>query len=230
MTDTTIEGAGNAAAGNENATNGAATTAENTTAANLGQPKDTGVSTQSEAAKVDDASKTADGNTPAVDPKTIVPESAEGYTLPVPEGQDGAFAKTAAAWFHEAGIPPAQAEKLATKWNEFTAAQQEIATKAEADAEAQAEAKFKNEDSALRKEWGPTYDANIELGKRAFREFGFTEEIVDAVESKVGPAQLFKIFAKIGQGLGEDQALGLGNGGTLSFASAAEKLYGGGKG
>lgn len=165
-----------------------------------------------------------------VDPKMVVPDSADGYTLPVPEGDDGAFAKTAAAWFHEAGIPPAQAEKLANKWNEFSAAQQEAAKKAEADAEAQAEARFKTEDAELRKEWGAKYDANIELGKRAFREFGFTEEILDAVESKVGPAQLFKIFAKIGQGLGEDQALGLGNGNTLSFASAAEKLYGGSKG
>lgn len=164
---------------------------------------------------------------PAVDPKMVVPESPDGYTLPVPEGEDGAFAKTASAWFHEAGIPPAQAEKLATKWNEFAAAQRAAAAEAEAAAEAQAEATFKEQDASLRKEWGDKYDANIELGKRAFREFGFTEDIVDAVEAKVGPAELFKIFAKIGRGLGEDTAVGVGRGSnTLTFASAAEKLYG----
>lgn len=163
-----------------------------------------------------------------VDPKMVVPETPDGYTLPVPEGEDGAFAKTAASWFHEAGIPPAQAEKLAEKWNEFTAEHHRLAAEAEANAEKQAEAKFKADDSALRKEWGDKYDANIELGKRAYREFGFTEDVVDAIESKVGSAELFKIFAKIGQGLGEDTALGLDKGSnTLTFASAAEKLYGG---
>lgn len=166
-----------------------------------------------------------------IDPKMVVPESADGYTLPVPEGSDGAFAKTASAWFHEAGIPPAQAEKLAAKWNEFSAASQAEATQAAADAEKQAEASFKADDSALRKEWGSKYDSNIELGKRAYREFGFTNDVVDAIEAKVGSAQLFKIFAKIGQGLGEDTALGLGNGNnTLTMASAAEKLYGSGSG
>jgi hypothetical protein len=157
----------------------------------------------------------------------VVPETPDGYALPVPEGDNGAFAKTASAWFHEAGIPPAQAEKLAVKWNEFAAAQQAAATQAEADAEKQAEAKYKEDDSALRKEWGAKYDANIELGKRAYREFGFTTDVVDAIESKVGSAQLFKIFAKIGQGLGEDTALGLGkSNNTLTMASAAERLYG----
>ena len=216
MTDTTIEPAAPAAPAPEAAP-----------AAPAAAPAATPVS---EAPAAPAEAPKAEAETPAIDPKMVVPESAEGYVLPVPEGDDGAFAKTAAAWFHEAGIPPAQAEKLAAKWNEFSAAQQAQATKAEADAEAQAEAKFKTEDAGLRKEWGAKYDANIELGKRAFREFGFTADIVDAVESKVGPAQLFKIFAKIGQGLGEDQALGLGNSNTLSFASAAEKLYGGSKG
>lgn len=164
---------------------------------------------------------------PAVDPKMVVPESPDGYTLPVPEGEDGAFAKTAAAWFHEAGIPPAQAEKLAAKWNEFAAAQNKTRVDSEAAAEAQAEARFKEEDAGLRKEWGDKYDANIELGKRAFREFGFTPDIVDAVEDKVGPAQLFKIFAKIGSGLGEDTGVGLGGSNTpLTYETAAQKLYG----
>lgn len=169
----------------------------------------------------------APAEAPAVDPKTVVPETADGYTLPVPEGDDGVFAKTAAAWFHEAGIPPVQAEKLATKWNEFAAAQQAAAAESEKALEAQAEAKFKTEDSALRKEWGDKYDANVELGKRAYREFGFTEEVVNAVEDKVGPAQLLKIFASIGQKIGEDTSVGLGSGSnTLTMATAAEKLYG----
>lgn len=179
----------------------------------------------------DPAADPADPATPAVDPKMTVPETPDGYTLPVPEGDDGAFAKTAAAWFHEAGIPPAQAEKLANKWNEFAKAQGETnaaaEAKAAADAEAQAEAKFKADDASLRKEWGDKYDANIELGKRAYREFGFTPDVVEAIEDKVGSAALFKLFANIGSKIGEDSALGVNSSTSpLTFQSAAAKMYG----
>lgn len=176
-------------------------------------------------AKTETAAATLEA--PAVDPKMVVPETADGYQLPVPEGDDGAFAKTAAAWFHEAGIPPAQAEKLAAKWNEFAASQQKVTADAEAAKEAQAEATYKEQDAALRKEWGDKYDANIELGKRAYREFGFDQDLVDAMEAKVGPAKLFKLFARLGQKIGEDTALGVGNGNNASSGvSAAQKLYG----
>lgn len=176
-------------------------------------------------AKTETAAATLEA--PAVDPKMVVPETADSYQLPVPEGDDGAFAKTAAAWFHEAGIPPAQAEKLAAKWNEFAASQQKSSVEAEAAKEAQAEATYKEQDAALRKEWGDKYDANIELGKRAYREFGFNQDLVDAMEAKVGPAELFKLFARLGQKIGEDTALGVGNGNNASSGvSAAQKLYG----
>lgn len=167
----------------------------------------------------------ADAASTPVDPKTIVPETADGYALPVPEGEDGAFAKTAASWFHEAGVPPVQAEKLAAKWNEFAATQKAAQAEAEAAAEAQAQAKFESETAALKQEWGAKYDANIELGRRAFSQFGFTQDIADAVEAKVGPAQLFKIFAKIGEGLGEDSALGIGSPGATGGQSVEHTLY-----
>lgn len=183
-----------------------------------------------EPVKTEEPAKPVEAEKPAepIDPKMVVPETADGYALPVPEGDDGAFAKTAASWFHEAAIPPAQAEKLAAKWNEFAAAQHAAQEQALADADKQAEARFKADDSALRKEWGDKYEANIELGRRAYREFGFDDEVVTALEDKVGAAKLFKIFANIGQKIGEDSALGLDKGSnSLSFASATEKLYGG---
>jgi hypothetical protein len=182
--------------------------------------------TPSEPEKAPEAPATTE-SAPEVDPGMTVPETPEGYSLPVPEGDNGEFAKTASAWFHEAGIPPAQAEKLAAKWNEFAAAQQAEAKANEEAAEAQAEARYKEEDTALRKEWGDKYDSNIELGKRAYREFGFDAELVDAMEAKVGPAKLFKLFASIGQKIGEDTALGLGNSNVSNTTlSHAERMYG----
>ena len=62
------------------------------------------------------------------------PDAPEGYELPVPEGDDGAFAKQASGWMHEAGLSKDQAAKLAVKWNELAATQQAAQTKAEADA------------------------------------------------------------------------------------------------
>ncbi|MFY8121324.1 MAG: hypothetical protein ACOVK7_08045, partial [Burkholderiaceae bacterium] len=82
------------------------------------------------------------------------PEKAEDYKLPVPEGDDGAFAKTASEWFKDAGILPQQAEKLAGKWNEFVASQQQAADKVEADRVAALHAKNTAEQADLRNEWG----------------------------------------------------------------------------
>lgn len=205
-------------------TDGSATTAEAATTQGAVQQESSTVPATQE---TQDATTTAKEEAPAIDPKMVVPETAEGYSLPVPEGDNGEFAKTASQWFHEVGIPPAQAEKLATKWNEFAAANQKAQVEAAKAQEAQAEAKFKEEDASLRQEWGAKYDSNIELGKRAYREFGFTEEVVDAVEAKVGPAALFKIFANIGAKIGEDSAVGLNNSGqSMTSQTAATALYG----
>lgn len=169
----------------------------------------------------------ADGDADKADDDGMkVPETPDGYKLPVPEGEDGAFAAEAAKWFHEAGIPPAQAEKLAERWNEFAAAQQAAAAEAEAAAEAAAEARYKSEDTALRKEWGDQYAANIELGRRAVKQFGFDADVLSAIESSVGPAKLYRIMANVGKGLGEDTAIGLNsNGVSNADQSAANVLF-----
>ena len=52
------------------------------------------------------------------------PEAADQYNIPLPDGDDGGFAKQAATWFHEAGLTQRQAEGLAGKWNEFATGMQ----------------------------------------------------------------------------------------------------------
>jgi len=131
---------------------------------------------------------------------TAKPESVDAYKLPVPEGQDGAFAGEAAKWMHEAGIPVAQAQALATKWNEYQASQAKAADLAR---QQQGEADV----SALRKEWGGQYDANVELGKRAVRTFvgegQEAEKLLGSLEGAVGAGQLLRLFHRIGANLGE---------------------------
>lgn len=128
--------------------------------------------------------------------KAAVPESADAYELPVPEGQDKAFAGEAAKWMHEAGIPVAQAKVLAEKWNAHAAAQQQAADLAR---QQQGEADL----ATLRQEWGGQFDANAELGRRAVRTFGVEADAVEKISQALGDAETLRLFARIGKHLGE---------------------------
>jgi hypothetical protein len=158
------------------------------------------------------------------------PDKAEAYELPVPEGQDGEFAKTAATWFKDAGLLPQQAQALAGKWNEFAAAQAAAAEAAETQRIAQLEQRNKAEEASLKTEWGQSHDANLELARRAVRQFIPSEkaaDVVSALEDKLGYAETIKLMHAIGKGLGEHDAPGLGREPATGRKSAAEILYGG---
>jgi hypothetical protein len=158
------------------------------------------------------------------------PDKAEAYELPVPEGDDGKFAKTAAEWFKDAGLLPQQAQALASKWNEFTAAQAAATEAAEAQRIAQLDTRNKAEEQALKTEWGQQHDANMELARRAVRQFvpgDKAADVVSALEDKLGYAETIKLMHAIGKGLGEHDAPGLGKPVAPARKSAAEILYGG---
>lgn len=157
------------------------------------------------------------------------PDSADAYELPLPEGDDGAFAKTAAAWFKDAGLLPQQATALASKWNEFQGAQVAAAEAAETARLQAMDTKNRAEETALKTEWGQKHDENMELAKRAVRQFLPSDKagnIITALEDQIGYAETIKLLHTIGSGLGEHDAAGLGqqSGGKKS---AAEILYGG---
>lgn len=132
--------------------------------------------------------------------KSAPPAKAEDYNLPVPEGQDGAFAKQAAGWFLKAGVTAAQAQVLAAEWNSTLQAQ--------ATAEQQ---KIEQDMGALKTEWGNDYDANVELGRRVMRNFGVAPEVVDRIAGQMGDATTLRVFQRIGKGLSEGT---LGPGGS----------------
>lgn len=143
------------------------------------------------------------------------PASADAYKLPVAEGDSGEFAKTAATWFHEAGVTQTQAEKLAAKWNEFAVAQQSAQT--EAQKQAEASAKTANEEglNKLRAEWpGEKYDENVELGRRAVKAAGVSEAVLEKLYTHgAQDADLLKMFAFFGKQFKEG-TLVPGGGGT----------------
>jgi hypothetical protein len=121
------------------------------------------------------------------------PKSADEYKLPVPEGDTGEFAKMAASKFHELGLTGKQAQSLAAWYNErgtemMGQVQQQSAQKTEADI------------SGLKSEWGQAWDENIELGRRAAREYGLDQTSLSKIEQAIGTADLLKLMSRIGRG------------------------------
>lgn len=121
------------------------------------------------------------------------PKAAEDYKLQVTEGADPAFAKAAAAKFHELGISQAQAAALSEWWNGTASAQAQAAAQQSA---SQSEADV----AALRQEWGSAWDENVELGRRAAREYGLEPADLEQLERGLGTKKMLSLMARIGRG------------------------------
>lgn len=147
--------------------------------------------------------------------KLGVPDSADAYQLPVPQGSDGAFAKVAAGWMHELGVPLKQAQALTTKWNEYV-------EKLVNDSIATDKAKSEEAVAGLKKEWGDKFDGNSELGRRFANTLGVTAEELNAIEGAIGTARMLKLFHGGGTRLGEP-APGGGNNGEGKFNATTQQ-------
>lgn len=142
------------------------------------------------------------------------PDKPDDYKLPVPDGGDGAFAKEAAPVLHKLGLSQKQAAGLAEWWNTH-------ATKVQADAAAAQATASEAEMVQLKQEWGGQYDANVEAGRRAARQFGLDAAAIGKIESGLGSAATIKLLTKLGLALGEDP--GPAGKGTQSFGSTKEQ-------
>lgn len=129
------------------------------------------------------------------------PENVDGYELPVPEGQDGEFAKTTAAWMHEAGLNKQQAQALATHWNTFQTQQAE-AQQAAVQKQAQTDL------ASVRQEWGAEFDANKSVMERAVNTFA-PPEFIEMLDKSglINSPVIAKMFLKIGAAINEDQSV-----------------------
>lgn len=66
-------------------------------------------------------------------------------------------------------------------------------------------------EAELRKEWGMAYDQKAELAKRAAKQFA-DEDTLTQLEGALGAPGMVKLFAKIGEAMGEDKMIGGGGG------------------
>lgn len=146
------------------------------------------------------------------------PETADGYEIPVPEGESPEFAKAVAPLFHKAQLSTAQAKALAEGWNEMQASQRQAAAEAEANAEREAEALSKRQEADLKREWGDKFDQNAELSRRAIRagmaaaglQDDAMAELITTLEKAHGYAAVHKFFSALGAPMAEAPAHGLG--------------------
>jgi len=159
------------------------------------------------------------------------PESPDKYEIPVPEGADGEFAKQVAPIFHKAGLSPTQAKALAEGWNELQTQQAQAAAQAEEASAREASALAQRQQSELKREWGATYDAQVEQAKRAIRagmvaaglNDDATASLIDTLEKAHGFAAVHKFFAALGAPMKEATAHGMGQPPAMSAKSFYDK-------
>jgi hypothetical protein len=142
------------------------------------------------------------------------PEKPDGYELKF-EGDD-AFAKSASEAMHKAGLTKAQAAGL----NEFWNAHVDGMIKADTEARQQRDAA---EMTGLRTKWGQNFDAHVEQGRRAGREFGLSEQEFEAISGALGSGKTLELFQKIGAKVGEAAPFNPnGSGGSSGFGMTKE--------
>ena len=151
-----------------------------------------------------------------------VPEKPDGYKLPMPsEGGDENFSRTAASWFHAAGVPPRAANAVAEKWNAWVAEQVQSGRAAD-DAEANKQME------GLKGEWGAKYDENRELAARGFAAFakqfglqfdGEPSEAFLRAQSVFGAANLTRLFHGFGSMMSESGFKGLNTAGAFGMSA-----------
>lgn len=129
------------------------------------------------------------------------PETAEGYELPVPEGDSGEFAKTASQWLHEAGLNKQQAQSLVAQYNAHAAAQAEAHQAAIAQ-------QVEKDMTAIKQEWGADFDANSAIVSSAVKTFA-PPEFIEMLDKSglINSPVIAKMFLKIGSAIGEDKSV-----------------------
>ncbi len=150
--------------------------------------------------------------------KLGVPSDAAGYEIKLPEGfPDPEFGKVAGPLMLKHGIPKAAAEGLMT---DFVA---QVA-QGETDRVAAEQAEFVKQETALKTEWGADFDKNVEIAKRGMAKAGFSQDVIDQIESKAGFAGVVKAMHTLGLAFGEGKFVEAGTDGSGTFGETLAHL------
>lgn len=141
------------------------------------------------------------------------PKDAKEYKLG--EMATGKLGEWARSTFHELGLTASQAEKFATKWNEFSGA-------SSTEAETALNHKSQQEETELKSQWGGAHDQNIEIARRGASEFGMTNDQVDQLQKVMGYKGTMTFLHSIGAKVGESNFDGGSGGGNKNMRLTPE--------
>lgn len=143
------------------------------------------------------------------------PDSPDGYELDKLEGLDPNDAKAVAAKLHELGLSAMSGKKLAA-WMQEQRAEQ--AARADEDFRQRSAADLAD----IRREWGGAYTAKEEAARRGVMLAGLNGEALEKIERSIGTKEMYRVFAEIGQRIGEAPAHGAQQGGASAYMTPAE--------
>lgn len=138
--------------------------------------------------------------------KLGVPENADDYKLPVPEGGSEDLAKFMQGLFHANAVPLSAAQKITEAWNGHIQKMIE-------EQDLQARAASEKELAALKGEWGNDFDQNTEFARRFLKSSGLNDEQVAKIEGAIGTTAMLKTFHAWGSKTGEHKVGSEGSGG-----------------
>jgi hypothetical protein len=138
------------------------------------------------------------------------PDSPDKYGIEPPQGGSPELTEWFKGTAHKLGLTAKQAQALYQEWNGMSGTMQE---KMQAQMAQESERAL----GSLKQEWGQQFDSMVDSGKRAVRALGLDEGKLSDMEGRLGTAEMLKLFATLGQKMGEDSFEGGERSGSGAF-------------
>lgn len=156
------------------------------------------------------------------------PDSPDKYEFKFGEGvtADENMTKFGKQLAYDLGLPPAMAQKMADRWNEFAKQYGGQAVEAQ---NAQMRADNDKALAALQAQYGDKFNEAVAAGKRTAEALQLDKGTLDTIEKSIGAAPLVDLLARIGMAVGEKGLVPGAGGGTgdvnsLTPEAAAAKI------
>jgi hypothetical protein len=148
------------------------------------------------------------------------PAKPEDYELPEFKNSGYDIGKDFRSWAHELGFTKAQAKELGLRYDA-------LGNRIMAEMEQRFAEDGKTAEQKLRSEWGARYDEKLQALDRARAQLGWENEDILAMRRAVGSEKVIRLFAAMGEVMGEDRGspLDASRGeGTMSPEGAEQKI------
>jgi len=142
------------------------------------------------------------------------PKDAKGYELPREQGADPKFVEFLEGSFAKNAVTKAQAQGIYGAFKDLAKSQGEARALA-----------IRQADDNLKKEWGSSYDQNLNIAKQGVRVLGLDEKTLNTMEAAQGRDALFKTLKKIGDAVGESPFIDGGAPPAPPKTETAEEAY-----